>query len=80
MTIQRTTNHHSAPMPACLRAFVRAGQTGMVMSLRTESRAYLPGSSIVNVGGCNGIQGGYVFKRSNGDFTDHNSVQLRGSA
>ena len=80
MTIQRTTNHHSAPMPACLRAFVLAGQTGMAMSSRPDSRSYLPGSSNAHVGGSNGIQGSNFFKRGNGDVTDHNSVQLRGSA
>lgn len=84
MTIQRTTNLHSAPMPACLRAFVLAGQTGMAMSSRPDSHSYLSGSSYTSFGGSNGIQGSNVFKRSgqrnNGNVTDHNSVQLRGSA
>lgn len=80
MTIQRTTNLHSAPMPACLRAFVLAGQTGMALSLRPDSHAYSGMASSTNVGGSVGILGGNVFKRGNNYFTRYNSVQLRGSA
>jgi len=83
MTIQRTTNLHSAPMSACLRAFVLAGQTGMALSLRPYSRVQ---SSIggngygVSFGGMAGNLGSNVFKRGNGNDTRYNSVQLRGSA
>ena len=83
MTIQRTTNLHSAPMPACLRAFVLAGQTGMALSLRPDSHVQ---SSIggfgndVSFGGMAGNLDSNVFKRGNGNDTRYNSVQLRGSA
>ena len=88
MTIQRTTNLHSAPMPACLRAFVLAGQTGMALSLRPYSHVQ---SSIgdfgnganfggVSFGGMAGNLGSNVFKRGNGNDARYNSVQLRGSA
>ena len=85
MTNQRTTNLHSAPMPACLRAFVLAVQTGMPMGSRPESRAYMSGAGFANIGGANGT------RRSNGGIggnnasnsikrTHSNSVPLGGSA
>jgi len=80
MTIQRTTNLHSAPMPACLRAFVPAGQSGMALSLRPDSRACSGMSSATIFGGSAGNPGTNVFKRGNGNVTRCNSVQLRGSA
>ncbi len=84
MTIQRTTNLHSAPMSACLRAFVLAGQTGMAMSSRPDSRSYSSNGSTALNGGTAGIQSSNVFKRNfkrgNGNVIHGNSVQLRGSA
>lgn len=89
MTIQRTTNLHSAPMPACLRAFVLAGQTGMAMSLRPDSHVQSSIDGIGNganfgngasFGGMVGNLGSNVSKRGNDYFTRYNSVQLRGSA
>lgn len=83
MTIQRTTNLHSAPMPACLRAFVLAGQTGMALSLRPYShvRSSIGGfGNGVSFDGMSGKLGSNVSKRGNGYFTRCNSVQLRGSA
>lgn len=83
MTIQRTTNLHSAPMPACLRAFVLAGQTGMAMSLRPDSHVQSSIDGIgsgASFGGMVGNLDSNVSKRGNDYFTRYNSVQLRGSA
>jgi hypothetical protein len=84
MTTQRITNHTSAPMSACLRAFVRAGQTGMAMSMRPDSRVQSSigknvGKTVVN-GKAASNMGSNVCKRGNGYFTRYNSVPLRGSA
>jgi hypothetical protein len=89
MTTQRTTNLHSAPMSACLRAFVLAGQSGMALSSRPYShvRSSIGGCSnaamvgnTARFGGMAGNLDSSVFKRGNGNDTRYNSVQLRGSA
>ncbi len=77
MTIQRITNHHSAPISACLSAFVLAAETGISLNSRPNSRPY---GSTTNVGGMLGMN---TFKGGNAyatDFTQGNSALLRGSA
>ena len=83
MTIQRTTNLHSAPISACLRAFVLAAGTGNLLNSRPSSR---PSTSATQAGGklgknvpnmANIFKGGNAYVTG---ITQGNSAQLRGSA
>lgn len=83
MTIQRITNHHSAPISACLRAFVLAAERGVALNSRPFSRtAYRAANGIGKLGMnaadmANACQGD---KGSNAKSTQGNSATLRGSA
>ncbi len=80
MTIQRITNHHSAPISACLRAFVLAAEVGKFLNSRPNSRPYASAASISNKLGMNTVN---MFKGGNAyvtGFTQGNSATLRGSA
>ena len=80
MTIQRITNLHSAPISACLRAFVLAAETGISLNSRPNSRPY---SSTANDGGKLGMNMSNLFQGANAyvtGFTQGNSAILRGSA
>jgi hypothetical protein len=73
MTIQRTTHLLSAPISACLRAFVRAAQPGM----KSITRPFAPQYS------CIGNLGMNMFERSIGGgagISYGNSAPLKGSA
>jgi hypothetical protein len=74
MTIQRITNHHSAPISACLRAFVLAAGTGIASNSRPNSRPYTTTNMFGSQLGMN------MFKGSNCYPTPGNSATLRGSA
>lgn len=80
MTIQCITNLHSAPISACLRAFVLAVETGFSTNSRPNSR---PCASTANDGGKFGMNMANMFKGGNAygiDITQGNSALLRGSA
>ena len=80
MTIQRTTNLHSAPISACLRAFVLAAETGKLLNSRLSSR---PSASTANIGNKLGMNVANMFKGGNAyvsGITQGNSATLRGSA
>ncbi len=74
MTIQRITNLHSAPISACLRAFVLAADVGISKNSRPNSRPY---ASTANFGVMLGMN---TFKGGNAKVTQGNSAKLRGSA
>ena len=80
MTMQRITNHHSAPISACLRAFVLAAETGNLLNSRPNARAC---SSTANIGSKLGMTMWNMFKGGNAyatGITQGNSALLRGSA
>jgi hypothetical protein len=80
MTIQRITNHHSAPISACLRAFVLAAETGNLLNSRPNVRSC---SSTANIGSKLGMTMWNLFKGGNAYATgikQGNSATLRGSA
>lgn len=80
MTIQRTTNLHSAPISACLRAFVLAAETGKLLNSRPNAR---PCSSTASIGSKLGMTMRNMFKGGNAyvtGITQGNSAILRGSA
>ena len=80
MTMQRITNHHSAPISACLRAFVLAAGTGISMNSRPSSRPYAGTGKPIGKLGMNMAN---IFKGGNAyvtGFTQGNSAILRGSA
>ena len=80
MTIQRITNHYSAPVSACLRAFVLAAETGKLLNLRPSSR---PSASATQAGGKLGMNKANIFNGGNAyvtDITQGNSATLRGNA
>ena len=83
MTIQRITNHHSAPISACLRAFVLAAEAGISLISRSSSRPYVSTANIGNKLGQNVAIMANMFKGGNADvtgITQGNSAPLRGSA
>ena len=80
MTIQRITNLHSAPISACLRAFVLAAETGKLLNSRPSSRPY---ASTATIGNKLGMNMANLFKGGNAyvtGVTQGNSAILRGSA
>jgi hypothetical protein len=80
MTIQRITNLHSAPISACLRAFVLAAETGVSLNSRPNARPYRSTAISGNKLGTNMAN---IFKSGNAyvtGFTQGNSALLRGSA
>ena len=80
MTTQRITNLHSAPISACLRAFVLAAETGNLLNSRPGSRPYASTATIGNKLGMNMVN---LFKGGNASITgvtQGNSAILRGSA
>ena len=80
MTIQRITNLLSAPISACLRAFVFAAEVGISTNSRPSSRPY---ASTANIGNKLGMNMANMFTGSNAyvtGFTQGNSAILRGSA
>ena len=77
MTIQRITNHHSAPISACLRAFVLAAEAGISLISRSSSRPYVSTANIGNKLGMNMFKGGNAYATG---ITQGNSAILRGSA
>ena len=80
MTIQRITNHHSAPISACLRALVLAAETGVSSNSRPNSRPY---ASTANVTGKPAVNMANMFTGGNAygtGITQGNSAALRGSA
>jgi len=80
MTIQRITNHHSAPISACLRTFVLAAETGKLLNSRPSSR---PSASATKAGGELGMNKANIFKGGNAyvtGITQGNSATLKGSA
>ena len=79
MTIQRITNLHSAPISACLRAFVLAVETGKLSNSQSSLRPY----SNTSVRRKLGMNSSNLFKGGNAcvtGFTQGNSAILRGSA
>ena len=83
MTIQRITNHHSAPISACPRAFVLAAETGKLLNSRPNSRPQAHVCSAANIGSKLGMTMWNVFKGGNAyatGITQGNSATLRGSA
>ena len=73
MTIQRITNHHSAPISACLRAFVLAAGSGISLSSQPGSRPQAQqGTDMANI-----FKGGNAYVTG---ITQGNSAILRGSA
>lgn len=80
MTIQRITNLLSAPISACLRAFVLAAGTGCSLDSRPNSS---PCASAAKIGNALGMNMSNLFKGGNAyvtGITQGNSAQLRGSA
>jgi hypothetical protein len=80
MTIQRITNLHSAPISACLRAFVLAAEVGISKNSRPSSR---PSASTANIGNKLGMNVANMFKGGiayGTGITQGNSAILRGSA
>ena len=80
MTIQRITNLHSAPISACLRAFVLAAEVGTLMNSRPNARPY---ASTANIGINLGMNVTHLFRGGNAygtGTTQGNSALLRGSA
>jgi hypothetical protein len=80
MTIQRITNLHSAPISACLRAFVLAAETGISLNSRPNGRSC---SVIAKVGSKLGMSPVTMFTGGNAygtKVTQGNSALLRGSA
>ena len=83
MTIQRITNLHSAPIPACLRAFVLAAEVGISTNSRPSSRPHAHVSKTANVITKLGMNMSNLFKGGNAyvtGITQGNSAILRGSA
>ncbi len=83
MTIQRITNLHSAPISACLRAFVLAAETGKLLNSRPNSRPYAHASSTASIGRKLGMNMANIFNGGNANvtgITQGNSALLRGSA
>ncbi len=84
MTIQRITNHHSAPISACLRAFVLAAETGKLSNSRPNSeRPYASAANVSGKLGMNTLNMANIFKGGNAygtGITQGNSALLRGSA
>ena len=80
MTIQRITNHHSAPISACLRAFVLAAETGTLLNSRPMPRPLANTANVIGKRGMNAANMANVFKGGNAKSTPGNSAQLRGSA
>jgi hypothetical protein len=86
MTIQRITNLHSAPISACLRAFVLAAEVGILKNSRPCSRPSASTASTANVGQTLGMNVANMFKGGNAyvtgatGITQGNSATLRGSA
>lgn len=80
MTIQRITNLHSAPILACLRAFVLAAETGISSNSRPNGHFC---SGIGNVASNLGMSPIKMFTGGNAygtQVTQGNSALLRGSA
>ncbi len=77
MIIQRITNLHSAPISACLRAFVLAAEVGISTNSRPGSRPYSSTANVDNKLGMNMFIGGNAYVTG---FTQANSAILRGSA
>ncbi len=80
MTIQCITNLHSAPISACLRAFVLAAEVGIFKNSRPNSRPYF---TATNIGNKSGMNMANMFKGGNAygtGITQGNSAILRGSA
>jgi hypothetical protein len=83
MTIQRITNLHSAPISACLRAFVLAAGTGFSLNSRPNSRRHASTANIGNKLGKNMANMANISEGGNAyvtGFTQGNSALLRGSA
>ena len=83
MTTQRITNLHSAPISACLRAFVLAAEVGIATNSRPSSRPFASTANIGNKLGQNVAIMAKMFKGGNAyvtGFTQGNSALLRGSA
>ena len=83
MTIQRITNLHSAPISACLRAFVLAAETGISLNSRPMSRRYAHASGTAKIDDKRGMKTANMFQGGNAyvtGFTQGNSATLRGSA
>jgi hypothetical protein len=83
MTIQRITNLPSAPISACLRAFVLAAETGISLNSRPNVCRHPSASNSGNTLGkemaymANIFKGGNVYVTG---FVQGNSALLRGSA
>lgn len=83
MIIQRITNQHSAPISACLRAFVLAAETGKLLNLRSSSSQSARVSNTANSGNQLRMEIANIFKGGNAsgiNITQGNSAKLRGSA
>ena len=80
MTIQRITHLHSAPISACLRAFVLAAETGISMNSRPLPRLLTSITDGNNKLGMNPSSMAYACKGGNAKSTQGNSALLRGSA
>ena len=83
MTIQRIINLHSAPISACLRAFVLAAETGGLLNSRPSARPQAHVGSTAIVGNKLGTNMANIFQCGNAyvtGFTQGNSAILRGSA
>lgn len=80
MTIQRITNLHSAPISACLRAFVLAAETGISSNSRSNShhsRGIGNAASNLGMSPMKMFTGGDAYGTH---VTQGNSALLRGSA